>query len=247
MEKGACARFTFAFFAKGFGGVCKAFWPPRRKRLSALGLSLITGFRFFSRVYPMNKSGLEKVADRMRRMRSAAELLGNAKDSRTAAAAWEDFLIAAGGFYSILERAARTTPAEIGWYGRIKHVRKNDPLLRYIHHARNAEEHGCQPISLPASTSGTLLTPGSSVWFTAKDGHWIASDVRGNVHFSKDAIRLVTVHDERFKDSFDPPCKHLGIPIEDTSAANIAELAITYLENVFSEASAMAITTNRST
>jgi hypothetical protein len=43
-----------------------------------------------------------------------------------------------------------------GGYGRAKHERRNDPLLSYIHHARNADEHGIKDITRVAKGEGKI-------------------------------------------------------------------------------------------
>jgi hypothetical protein len=78
--------------------------------------------------------------------------LKETKDPAIIETLWENFLIAANGIYSKLERGAKTNGKSKAWYGRKKHERKNDPLLSYLHHARNAAEHGIQRITSRTST-----------------------------------------------------------------------------------------------
>jgi hypothetical protein len=66
--------------------------------------------------------------------------------------------------YSKLEQGAKGCGPSDAWFGRKKYDRKTDPLLRYIHHARNADEHGLEavtshdPASLSVGGGGTYKT-----------------------------------------------------------------------------------------
>jgi len=51
------------------------------------------------------------------------------------------------------------------------------------------------------------------------------------------SVELVTVHDRRHGNSFDPPLMHLGRPIVDKSPPALAKMAIRYLEGLLKEAS----------
>ena len=47
-------------------------------------------------------------------------------------------------FIPSLNKAAKVSGKASAWYGRVKKLRKDDPLLSYMHHARNSEEHGIE-------------------------------------------------------------------------------------------------------
>lgn len=55
---------------------------------------------------------------------------------------WAAFLMHAGRVFNKLAAGSKSTPKSVAWLGRVKHQRKTDPFLIYIHHARNADEHG---------------------------------------------------------------------------------------------------------
>ncbi|MBL8565783.1 MAG: hypothetical protein JNM89_08710 [Hyphomicrobiaceae bacterium] len=188
----------------------------------------------------MYKEGIEKAADRLRKMRLAVDAMKTAKDWQSMADAWQSFLMAAGSFYSVIEQASKANNQAREWFGRRKHVRKTDPLLRYIHHARNTKDHGCQRVFEPASTKLSLLTKGASVRLRSDGRNWIAENIQGDVKFANNTIKLVRVEDERFGDHFDPPTHHLNQQLQNASALHVAELALTYLEAMLSEAMAMA-------
>ena len=62
-------------------------------------------------------------------------------------AAWTDFLVSTNAIYTILEVGAKGSPQSRQWFGRKKIERRNDPLLQYLHQARNADEHGMAPVA----------------------------------------------------------------------------------------------------
>jgi hypothetical protein len=188
----------------------------------------------------MNTTGLTKAADRLRKMDLAVKRLEASKSSGAAAEAWEDFVLAAGSFYSILQQATKASSKEKAWFGSLKHIRKTDPLLQYIHQARNAEEHGCERIVRAASRQVTMRNKGDTAWFRVENGTWVVEDIQGTVAFSNDTIALIPIRDDRFGDVFEPPTSHLGKTLEDRSALNVARLAHAYLEVVLTEARAMA-------
>src|SRR5262249_41256727 len=62
-------------------------------------------------------------------------------------AGWSDFLLAGGRVYTKLEQGAKSNNKSAAWFGKQKHERRTDPLLSYIWHARNADEHGLAEIT----------------------------------------------------------------------------------------------------
>jgi hypothetical protein len=169
--------------------------------------------------------------------------------------AWSQFLSQASRFYSKIEQGAKGCQTSEPWFGRKKHERRKDPLLSYIHHARDCDEHTIEHItSLTADFIGTQIDNEKGL----RASFEFMVDDRGRMHYrnfeSKNldgedlpmmvrnpAVALLTVHDRRFGDKFDPPEMHLGRPIVDTSPRGVAALAITYLEDMLKEASALPL------
>jgi hypothetical protein len=155
---------------------------------------------------------------------------------------WIDFLLAMNGVYTKLAAGSLGSPKSQGWFGRKKHERKTDPLLSYIHHARNADEHGVE--------DSTVLRPGK---FWAGRGAESLSvsmangimDIRSGdgrpftVGISSATAELVSVRDDRFGDQFDPPNHHLGLEINDPSPVGVAKLALSFADKLISEAEAL--------
>lgn len=183
----------------------------------------------------MRKNALVQAVGRLSKAYSAVNRMQLAKDYAALEEAWSDFLMAAGGVYSKLEQGAKGCGASEGWFGRKKHDRKTDELLSYLHHARNADEHGIEPTTNHQQRVGIggngyvrrLVMEGSKV---------IEFDADPGIHVVvEDFAALVPAHDRRYGDSFNPPTQHLGQPIPDTSPIGVARLGLAYLEGLISE------------
>jgi hypothetical protein len=185
----------------------------------------------------MTPEAIDKARIKLDRMRHAASRLQLSASHDDLEGAWEDFLTHASTFFSAIEQGSKATQPDKNWFGPKKHERRTDPLLSYIHHARDAEQHGLGRIT-KRSNSNIVVHPGASVALRSDGKNWQVDNPMGRIDYPNDRINLVTVHDDRYHDSFDPPDAHLGIPITDHSPANIATLAVAYFESLFVEAEA---------
>ena len=146
--------------------------------------------------------------------------------------------MAAGGFYSALEQGAKVNAKSKAWFGRQKHQRKKDPLLRYVHQARNAEEHGIRQIT-QRQNSEITLEPGAEVKLTSDGKSWQATNIKGGVKFANNIVCLVRVQDARFGDWFDPPTSHLGSDLEDVTPLTVASLCLAHMKALLTEATSL--------
>ena len=90
----------------------------------------------------MQQSLIEKAAGRLRSAQRAVVALAQADELYNQYDHWVEFLVAWKGVYSQLQQAAKSTPQEMQWFGKINAERKKDTLLMYLYEARNDEEHG---------------------------------------------------------------------------------------------------------
>ena len=93
----------------------------------------------------MDRNALAQARSRLNKAIAYAAAMKANTDINAVMEAWGDFLIAAGAVYSKLEQGAKGHPASEPWFGAKKAQRKADPLLAYLHQARNVEEHGITP------------------------------------------------------------------------------------------------------
>jgi hypothetical protein len=195
----------------------------------------------------MNPQAIEQAKTKLRKAERALEALKTADGFESAEEAWSDFLLAASTIYSKLEQGSKSNGSSAGWYGRKKKERKDDQLLRYLHHARNSEEHGIERVAERGGNQMDLMT-GEKLKLNERREKVIQS-IRdretGEVkHLNMKAylwgpsLQMVRVYDRRFNDYRDPPGSHLGKPIDldDNSMIGVASLGLTYLSGLVEEA-----------
>src|SRR5438132_1660188 len=95
----------------------------------------------------MNSDAVSQSIVRLQKAKNAAERLEKAKSYEEAEDAWTDFLLAGSAIYSKLQQGAKSSSKSQAWFGIKKKERKDDELLRYIHHARNSDEHGIEHVT----------------------------------------------------------------------------------------------------
>ena len=198
----------------------------------------------------VNKSAVRQAWERLHRAEAAYQRLCSAISIGQAEAAWSEFLTAASAIYSKLETGSKGHPKSEPWFGRIKNERKFDPLLSYIHHARNSDEHGIEQITDGEDGTVTITARGSVHLNMGQDGKPI--DPNGPFAVPTNAesavildivppkLRLVPVFDNRFKDTFDVPAEHMGLPLVDQSPIAVSALGIRYLNRIIRDGAKLA-------
>ncbi|MCY1644043.1 hypothetical protein [Methylorubrum sp. SL192] len=190
----------------------------------------------------MDALAVEKAHRKLKRAERAVEALRSSTDAEQTEEAWEDFLAAFGTIYATFEEGSKGEGKSSSWFGREKNCRKKDPLLRYLHFARNAEEHGVRRIVERGSTSISLRSPYAGVMLRSNGiDTWTVVGIRGDVHFASDIVRLVEVRDDRFGDRCGPPDTHLGQPIARATPLTIAEYGLSYLTSMVDAASKLVL------
>lgn len=189
--------------------------------------------------------GFQKAQKRAEQLKKCLDQLRSSRNHSDFEEAWTNFLLAHNAIFTILEQSAKHSPQSRQWYGRKKNERRKDPLLQYLHQARNADEHGIEPI--------TVDVPGSVNVIGDVYGGLIKFDGQGRPAFFMEKrpdgtypdvvaiephARLVAVKDERFGDIFQPPKEHAGSPIEDDSPIGVATLSMNYVLAMIEEAKA---------
>ena len=136
------------------------------------------------------------------------------------------------------------------WFGRKKHERKNDELLRYIHHARNIDDHGIMGTTLAGAEIRVLEGTIYNVTPVVQDREvsFVTTGSLGTKAETIQYLALKIVHDDRYHDSFMPPRMHLGKPIrtEDDAKAlvhalDVARLGYAYLKALIDEAATLPV------
>ena len=144
----------------------------------------------------MDAKALEMAREEFKRARSAAERTVTGEGHAALAEQWSLFLVYANRVFTKLGNGVKGGPAK-GWWDGVKHTRKEDELLRYILHARNADEHGVErrvAPPIPAKPIGYTLGPFGMGRLVVP-----AATVMG------------PVYDRGVR--YDPPTSHLGRPL----------------------------------
>ncbi|WP_454886184.1 hypothetical protein [Sphingomonas oryzagri] len=68
---------------------------------------------------------------------------------------WSQYLSAWKGVYTVLEQGAKGSAESEAWFEAAKQARIADPILNYLYHARNADEHGLKRVV--GFTTGTQV------------------------------------------------------------------------------------------
>jgi hypothetical protein len=200
----------------------------------------------------MDASAIDQAKARFRKADKALHALKAAGNYEAAEEAWSDFLLAAATIYSKLEQGSKSKGSSAGWFGRKKKERKDDPLLRYLHHARNSDEHGIERIAERGGNEHDLISGGEKLNFNERREKAIlevrdpqtnqvkATNIKAYLYGP--SLQMVRVHDRRFGDHCDPPREHLGkqIDLDDLWLIGVAELGLTYLRGLLAEAETLA-------
>jgi len=196
----------------------------------------------------MDPLAVEHARGRLRKAEKAVEALKAADNYESAEDAWSDFLMASSAIYSKLEQGAKGAKSA-PWYGRKKHERRTDPLLNYLHIARNSDEHGIDRVAARGGNLHDIVGgAGEKLKFNERRPYRIET-VRdgktGEVKLSDiptylygPSLQMVTVHDRRTGVSREPPTQHLGQPIhlDDLWLTGVAELGLAYFHRLVAEA-----------
>lgn len=154
--------------------------------------------------------------------------------------AWPDFLINANGVFSALEQGAKDSEPSKRWFGGVSKFRRSDPLLQYLHQARNSEEHSLEEQTYPIP--GSLLVVG-----TGNGPHeaTLNSNPDGSLRITYDPRKakvlnykpqLVFTQVSNRGVQYPAPESHRGVKLFQISPQKAAALVILYLEEIIQEA-----------
>ena len=182
----------------------------------------------------------------MAKCRSAFQSLKQSQRLDDIASSWSDFLIAATRVYSKLGACTKGNGKSEAWFGRITRERRTDPLLQYIHQARNTDEHTVEAIVERILPQLTIAIGACRVTeTTSEDGskHIRIESLGGEparASLTPSRFVLVPVRHTKYGDTFDPPKQHLGTPLKTGTPIEVAGLALSYLERIVNDARKLA-------
>jgi hypothetical protein len=188
----------------------------------------------------MDKKAIDASIASLMKAAAAVVVMEAAKTFAELESAWSDFLINAHRVYTKLEQGAKTNGKSKDWFGRKKHERKTDPLMRYMHHARNVDEHGLAEITERAPSSLALgvgpgswqfdgtIGPGGLMTVTALGGQ--VPGVSKFMEYTPAKVRMVKVKDRGV--AYDPPLGQNSADLHPLDAAKLSS----YLQKMVEEA-----------
>lgn len=131
------------------------------------------------------------------------------------------------------------------WVCRYENERKNDPLLQYMYQARHQYQHGLVPIawSAPHAVIGRGFMGHVKDIKIYPDGTY-AIDSQSMAPNGKEAAVeinpgepvLVDIFNKKYNQTFVVPSVHLGKPIANASPRAIAQMTLSYHENMIAAA-----------
>jgi len=215
----------------------------------------------------MDRKALDKARHRLRLASKAAADLQSCATFDEFSGQWYFFLVSAKSVYTVLEQGVKLSPQSMQWFGGKQKDRRGDPLLQYLYEARNADEHGLgSSVDLqPEKHEIAVAAPGYSNTVRLDGGPFsnvVVSGTQTAVVFEGEGhptgFRVTPLDGKpvlvrrtpasailvdvvaRGNRRYPPPKSHLGEAVSDTSPIGVAKLAISYLEGLLAEASALA-------
>jgi len=185
----------------------------------------------------MDKRAVDAARTEYGRAVESAAAVATAIDFQVLEKNWTAFLVAAGRVFTKLEQGAKVAPKSKAWWGKQVHQRRTDPLLAYLWHARNADEHTLQQVTELHPGNATMVDPtkedvAALKYAMEKETRpWVPLEL---VEWVPQHVMLLPVKDRGVL--YQPPSAHLGTQITSTSPARTAELALAFLDTMVEEA-----------
>ena len=196
----------------------------------------------------MKRVGFEKARARLRDAFRAHEDLRSAADWLAFESAWTRLLTALNSVYTILEQSARGNPKSEKWFATAKKQRKADEALKYLHHARNVNEHGIVDIVMRAPGAIGIGSPGQSFYIEKLViGPQGISEFRGQsldgtpiqiTHYPEQIV-LVPVTDRGV--DYNVPATFLGDVLDDATPLGLASKVLEFMVVLFSDAETLMV------
>jgi hypothetical protein len=173
----------------------------------------------------MRKAAVGKARDRLASARARLVELESSKDYNAARRCWYDFLLPSNAVFSVLEQGAKGQNKSAPWFGSKRRERRDDPLLRYVHHARNADEHNVPSVTELDRQKVVMVEDGKPIAeirdVVGNKGTFYSLSADPSPNLTKinemrvypDRAKLIRVYDSGVW--YDPPSEHLGLQIED--------------------------------
>jgi hypothetical protein len=187
----------------------------------------------------LDKAAIDAARTEYRRAAESLAAVATTNDFPTLEKHWASFLVSAGRVFTKVEQGAKVCSKSKAWWGSKVHQRRTDPLLCYLWHARNADEHTLQRINQLQPGQAKVIEPTKEEIEQLERA--MKNETRpwaplGMVEWTPEHVLLLPVVDRGVR--YDPPKRHLGKAVESSSPAHIGGLALAYLDGMLKEAEA---------
>jgi hypothetical protein len=168
----------------------------------------------------------------LRAANNALERMGGARGFAEFEDAWQDFLGSLEKCWVKVERTYQPFRNKFQpWQGQFARQRRKDPLLRYLKHARHADEHTIEEI-IEHVPGHRTINPARGNFLYIEHMEICNGEI---VSYSGDPIVVQDFPDRvelrRFKESGDwcnPPTQHLGNPLQQLDPIYVGELGLRF-------------------
>jgi hypothetical protein len=191
--------------------------------------------RYRRQDWGVNKGIAGQAHRRLQAADKKAKALAHSRSDDEIIDLWSEFLTEQHRFFNRLGNAMETR-SEQGRWERIIAARKADPLLSYLLHARNADEHGRNSITAARQGSIGLAAPGEALLIdelVIESGRVTVAKMRNigpqkgpGIHFEPAKVVATSVEDRGR--TYHPP--------SDQPVANLARQAVTMLGQIYDTA-----------
>jgi len=179
-------------------------------------------------------NGVKRTRAELRAARRAAEAMEHSVDHGQYIEAWQSFLDRVEKVWRMaVEESKAGDTATQPWFGKFQRLRKDDALLRYLQHARNADQHSVQMVALHSPVGITVqLPPHSSVKLELdrSAGQLRVTGHLGTVDRLPAQFVCLPVSDRGVV--YNPPVEHRGRSLSGAEPSALAEAALTFLEDM---------------
>jgi hypothetical protein len=177
----------------------------------------------------MDAAHLARAQTEIERAHQSLIDLGNTKHFGEIESHWAAFLVHFERIFHRLEAAAGGKGD--AWYGKVEQCRKSDPLLSYLLHARNVDEHGLKPV--------TTREPGiiRTVAAEPMDPKHPEAGMNVTLELRDPHVALIDVVDRGTK--YAVPTSFRGSAISRAHPLNLGLLGLSYAEEAVNQARGM--------
>ena len=166
----------------------------------------------------------------------AVSRLQDAETLEGAEEAWEDFLTGASKVYEKLRAGARGHNKSWMWFLKKQDERDAEPLLSYVHHARNSDHHRLEEVTERIEAQTFIALPEAK--YVGTERHTIFPGTGARIVTMPARVKLVPVIDKGV--TYPVPTRFKNAMLDAEQPVTLALVMCFYLGDLISEAHALS-------